>query len=134
MMIAHACGIYADAYLVALTRISGIVGGVFVMLLLSVIILPKSASHEVPHTEPLPPVLCFSVPQAACSPLILVGDAYSRQGAALKCLMTVLLAVKVCTDLRGSAKCLAADSSCCLASACSTLVIARSLACRRPTT
>ena len=39
----------ADAYLVALTRISGIVGGVFVMLLLSVIIFPKSASHQVRH-------------------------------------------------------------------------------------
>lgn len=37
----------ADAYLVALTRISGIVGGVLVMLLLSVIIFPKSASHQV---------------------------------------------------------------------------------------
>ncbi|CAL5222233.1 g4567 [Coccomyxa viridis] len=36
----------SDAYLVALTRISGIVGGVFVMLLLSVIIFPKSASHQ----------------------------------------------------------------------------------------
>ena len=38
---------HADAYLVALTRISGIVGGVLVMLLLSVIIFPKSASHQV---------------------------------------------------------------------------------------
>ncbi|CAK0786828.1 hypothetical protein CVIRNUC_010042 [Coccomyxa viridis] len=36
----------SDAYLVALTRISGIVGGVLVMLLLSVIIFPKSASHQ----------------------------------------------------------------------------------------
>ncbi len=41
------CCMGADAYLVALTRISGIVGGVFVMLLLSVIIFPKSASHQV---------------------------------------------------------------------------------------
>ena len=40
---------HADAYLVALTRISGIVGGVFVMLLLSVIIFPKSASHQVQY-------------------------------------------------------------------------------------
>ena len=52
---AHPCGIYADAYLVALTRISGIVGGVFVMLLLSVIILPKSASHEVPQRNSICP-------------------------------------------------------------------------------
>ena len=37
----------ADAYLVALTRTSGIVGGVVVMLVLSVIIFPKSASHQV---------------------------------------------------------------------------------------
>lgn len=37
----------ADAYLVALTRTSGIVGGVVVMLLLSVLIFPKSASHQV---------------------------------------------------------------------------------------
>ena len=44
----------ADAYLVALTRISGIVGGVFVMLLLSVIIFPKSASHQVRQTQARP--------------------------------------------------------------------------------
>ena len=55
VVIAHPCGMYADAYLVALTRISGIVGGVFVMLLLSVIILPKSASHEVPQRNPFCP-------------------------------------------------------------------------------
>lgn len=55
VLIAHPCGTYADAYLVALTRISGIVAGVFVMLLLSVIILPKSASHEVPQRNPFCP-------------------------------------------------------------------------------
>ncbi len=44
---------YADAYLVALTRISGIIGGVFVMLLLSVIIFPNSASHQVQYSVTL---------------------------------------------------------------------------------
>ena len=45
---------HADAYLVALTRISGIVGGVLVMLLLSVIIFPKSASHQVQYGAAAP--------------------------------------------------------------------------------
>ena len=36
----------ADAYLVALTRSSGIVAGVVLMLLLSMIVFPKSASHQ----------------------------------------------------------------------------------------
>ncbi len=60
------CGMFADAYLVALTRISGIVGGVLVMLLLSVVILPKSASHEVTQLEPHMTLLSLSVPQAMC--------------------------------------------------------------------
>ena len=37
----------ADAYLVALTRVSGIVAGVVLMLLLSMVVFPKSASHQV---------------------------------------------------------------------------------------
>ncbi len=36
----------ADAALVAITRVSGIVLGVMLSLLLSVIIFPKSASHQ----------------------------------------------------------------------------------------
>ena len=36
-----------DAFLVALTRISGILLGVFLSLSLSVIIFPRSASHQV---------------------------------------------------------------------------------------
>lgn len=43
----------ADASLVALTRIVGIVGGVMLMLMLSVFVFPKSASHQVCH-QPLP--------------------------------------------------------------------------------
>ena len=61
----------ADAYLVALTRISGIVGGVFVMLLLSVIIFPKSASHQVcPMTNKLTDsaLACHIGPSMACKP------------------------------------------------------------------
>lgn len=37
----------ADAFLVALTRISGILLGVLLSLVLSVFVFPKSASHQV---------------------------------------------------------------------------------------
>ena len=37
----------SDAFLVALTRISGIVFGVLLSLALSVCVFPKSASHQV---------------------------------------------------------------------------------------
>ena len=43
----------SDAFLVALTRISGIVLGVLLSLALSVCVFPKSASHQ---------VLMFSIP------------------------------------------------------------------------
>ncbi len=36
----------ADAFLVAITRIGGIVGGVMITLVLAVTVFPKSASHE----------------------------------------------------------------------------------------
>ena len=36
----------ADAYLVALTRSGGIVAGVCLILILSVVVFPKSASHQ----------------------------------------------------------------------------------------
>ena len=42
----QACLLAADAALVAVTRISGIVLGVFLSLIMSVIIFPKSASHQ----------------------------------------------------------------------------------------
>ena len=45
--------VLADASLVALTRIVGIVGGVMLMLMLSVLVFPKSASHQVCHQLPL---------------------------------------------------------------------------------
>ena len=36
----------ADALLVAITRIGGIIGGVLITLVLAVVVFPKSASHE----------------------------------------------------------------------------------------
>ena len=41
---------HADAFLVALTRIGGIVGGVMITLVLAVAVFPKSASHEAADT------------------------------------------------------------------------------------
>ncbi|KAK9857975.1 hypothetical protein WJX84_004815, partial [Apatococcus fuscideae] len=40
----------SDAFLVALTRIGGIVGGVMITLVLAVTVFPKSASHEAADT------------------------------------------------------------------------------------
>jgi len=44
--------IAADAFLVALTRCSGIILGVVVSILLAILVFPKSASHQV-HTPQL---------------------------------------------------------------------------------
>lgn len=43
-------GFLADAFLVAVTRIGGIVGGVLITLVLAVTVFPKSASHEAADT------------------------------------------------------------------------------------
>lgn len=55
----------ADAYLVALTRSSGIVAGVVLMLLLSMIVFPKSASHQVRMLQQVSAVLWMSA-QPSC--------------------------------------------------------------------
>lgn len=64
----------ADASLVALTRIVGIVGGVMLMLMLSVFVFPKSASHQAcPGCQTLEQLmhdmlhqLCASASVSAC--------------------------------------------------------------------
>ena len=57
----------SDAFLVALTRISGILLGVFLSLSLSVIIFPKSASHQVRESfgSSCLPYKCGTGPSAA---------------------------------------------------------------------
>jgi hypothetical protein len=46
----RACCLRADPLTIALTRVGGIVSGVATMLLMSILILPKSATIESLHT------------------------------------------------------------------------------------
>ena len=68
----------SDAFLVALTRISGILLGVFLSLLLSVVIFPRSASHQVqPWSAPVHVMSCCKLRQRQKS-------AHSQLGEAVK--------------------------------------------------
>ena len=74
----------ADAYLVALTRIGGIVAGVALILVLSMAVFPKSASHQV--GAPPAPALCDPVPALALFALPLASSAGSTLQLFLLCL------------------------------------------------